>query len=126
MKKILIIDDENEIATGVKDFLETGGLYQAKIENDPRRAVETAGTFLPDLILLDLVMPFLDGTEVAERLSQDPRCRTVPIVFLTSLVTSEEADESAGKIGGRSFIAKPVKAQDLLRRVDEELQRPRG
>jgi CheY-like chemotaxis protein len=125
MKKILIIDDENEIAVSTKYFLEVDGLYQVRIENDSRCAVEAAGTFLPDLILLDLVMPFLDGTEVAERLARDPRCRNIPIVFLTSLVTPAEAAERGGKIGGRSFIAKPIKAPELLRRIEEEL-RPSG
>ncbi len=125
MKKILIVDDEKTTAAGVKDFLEATGLYQVQIEQDGRRAVESARSFGPDLILLDVIMPFLDGTEVAGRLAKDPVCKTIPIIFLTSLLTPKEAADQKGRIGGRAFIAKPVTADELVRRVAEQLEKSR-
>lgn len=123
MKRILIVDDEKNTTLSAKDFLETTGLYQVFIENDGRRAVETAKAFVPDLILLDVMMPFLDGTEIAARLAKEPVCKTIPIVFLTSLLTPKEAAAQKGRIGGRSFIAKPITAADLIQCVKKELEK---
>jgi CheY-like chemotaxis protein len=78
-------------------------------ENDPRRALETARCFHPDLILLGLIMPQADGTEVAAQITSDWMLHSVPIVFVTELITPEEAPDGC-RIEGHRVAPKPVTA----------------
>jgi CheY-like chemotaxis protein len=89
-------------------------------ENDARRALETARSFQPDFILLDLIMPEADGTEVEAEITSDWMLHDVPIVFVTSLITPEEA-RNARRINGHRISAKPHTAAELLRVVEESL-----
>ena len=85
-------------------------------ETDPRRVLEMARAFQPDLVLPDLIMPELDGAEVAAQLEADWTLPRVPIVFLTALITLEEA-RHVRRIEGHRLVAKPVSTSELIRVV---------
>jgi two-component system, OmpR family, response regulator len=120
-KRILIIDDEANVTRLVKRSLEQTGHYTVCAENDARHAVTVALEFKPDLILLDVVMPEIDGGDVAARLQGEPDLKQIPIVFLTAVVSKKEG--TAGKLisGGLRFIAKPVNLATLVRSIEEAL-----
>jgi len=102
-------------------FLQETGLYTVCEVNDPRGALETARRFRPDLVLVDLIMPQEQGTEVAAEIEADWALHQVPIVFVTSLITAEEANDGR-RIEGHRVVAKPVHAFDLLRIIEENLR----
>ena len=80
-----------------------------------------ARTQKPDLILLDIVMPGMMGTQVAEELLQDPVTASISVIFVTAIVKKEEAEREMGFLGGRMFIAKPVVVDELLKKIDSLL-----
>ena len=118
--RVLIVDDNSRFARSAQLFLEQTGNYFACALNDPRRALETARNFKPDLVVVDLVMPQADGLEVATQLEADWALHEVPIVFVTALITPEEA-RAGRRIDGHRIVAKPVRSSDLLRIVEENL-----
>jgi CheY-like chemotaxis protein len=119
-KRILLIDDEPQLTALVRQALEATGLYLIKEENRSLRALHAARHFRPDLILLDVIMPELDGRDVAEQIHADPALQDVPIVFVTNLASKEEIG-SFGFFGGYSFLAKPFRISDLVNCVKEML-----
>jgi CheY-like chemotaxis protein len=121
-KKILIVDDTKDILESVSEILKGTGLYEIRTEPSSPRALSVLKEFKPDLLLLDIVMPIVDGPELASQIAADPAGKGVRIVFMTSLVTAEETQIQNGRIGGYPFIAKPVTATELIRRVREALE----
>ena len=113
-KRILLIDDEVTFTELLKLNLEQTGAYEVRVENKGAAAVAVARAFKPDLILLDIVMPDLDGGRVAAQLQADPRLADTPIVFLTAVVTKGEAKKHQGVIVGFPLIAKPVSTDELI------------
>jgi CheY-like chemotaxis protein len=122
-KRILVVDDEPDITWMIKLNLEQTGRYEVRTENQGIKAIEAAREFRPDLILLDVMMPGMLGSEIAEQLQADPQLRTIKFVFLTAVVTKEEALRSSGQIGGHTFVAKPISADDLCRVIEDHLER---
>lgn len=120
-KRILIIDDEKDLCRMVKLNLERTKQYEVSFATDGRSGIEAAREQKPDLILLDIRLPGMSGGEIAEELLEDPSTSTVPIIFLTALVKKKEVAKQSGYISGRPFIAKPVTAQNLIKRIEEEL-----
>lgn len=121
-KRILVVDDEPAITRMIKLNLEQTGRYEVRTENLGRKAIEAARQFRPDLILLDVMMPGMLGSEIAAQLEADPELRAIKFVFLTAIVTKEEAQRSFGEIGGHTFIAKPISADDLCQVIDDQLR----
>jgi two-component system OmpR family response regulator len=117
-KKILVVDDESGFTRLLKLTLPR---YEIKEENDARQAVRTAKEFKPDLILLDVIMPFMDGGDLASQIRAESSLKHIPIVFLTAIVTSPEAGTGAREIGGFPFLAKPVSTASLTRCIEEHL-----
>ena len=118
--RILIVDDNPRFSHSARLILQQSGQYVVCEENDAASAVETARSFRPDLILLDLVMPQLDGAEVAAQVESDWALHGVPIVFVTGLVTRDEA-RNGHRIDGHRVVSKPVSSFDLLGAVEESL-----
>src|SRR6202035_2930535 len=118
--RILIVDDNSSFARSAQLFLEHTGNYFACAVNDPRRALETARSFKPDLVLVDLIMPQADGSEVVAQLEADWALHSVPIVFVTTLITPEEARDGR-RINGHRIVAKPARRSDLLKILEESL-----
>jgi CheY-like chemotaxis protein len=83
-----------------------------------RWGIRLAKIHKPDVILLDIMMPGMAGTHVAEELSEDPATRSIPIIFVTAIVKEEDLEKSGGIIGGRSFIAKPVMIDELIKKIN--------
>lgn len=121
-KRILVVDDEPDITRMIKLVLEQTGRYEVRTENLGRRAIEAAREFHPDLILLDVMMPGMLGSEIGTQLQADPELRAIKFIFLTALVTKDEAQRSAGEIGGHTFIAKPISADDLCTAVEHHVR----
>jgi two-component system OmpR family response regulator len=120
-KKILVVDDEEAMTRMLKRNLEATNRFDVRTENSSSAAVTAASEFLPDLILMDMMMPGMDGGEVAANLKQDKRLSHIPIVFLTAIVKKEETEPTGSKIGGLTFLAKPVKLDDLITCIENHL-----
>ncbi|HQN17841.1 MAG TPA: response regulator [Syntrophobacteraceae bacterium] len=121
MKKVLIIDDEKYFCRAVKKVIETNRDFMVLTATRGDEGLRLAQTETPDLILLDIVMPGIAGTQVAEELLEDPATATIPIIFVTAIVKQEEAERNKGFLGGRMFIAKPVVVDELLKKIDSLL-----
>jgi CheY-like chemotaxis protein len=120
-KRILVVDDEPAITRMIKLNLEQTGRYEVRTENLARMAIEAAREFRPDLILMDVMMPGMLGSEITAQLQADPELCAIKFVFLTAVVTKDEALRSTGQIGGHPFVAKPISADDLCRVVEDHL-----
>ncbi len=119
-KRVLVIDNDPSSTRMVRLTLERHGGFQVHELNDPTRALTTAGVFGPDLILLDVQMPGLNGGDVARRLQAVPGLKNVPVVFMTSLLTEGEAARPVYS-GGSRVLAKPVTMAKLVECVSEML-----
>ncbi len=113
-KKILIVDDEESFGKLVKLNLEETGEYEVRVETKGTRAVPVAREFKPDFILLDVVMPDMDGGEIAHQLKEDKELKDIPVGFLTALVSEYEVTPKGDSIAGHPFIAKPVTVGQLI------------
>lgn len=121
-RKILLVDDEAGFTQLLKMNLEKGGRYEVRIENDSTKAISVAHSFLPDVILLDVVMPGMDGGDVQAALQIDRALSRVPILMLTALVDSTELSEGGvAQAGSQMFLPKPVNLALLFRVLDEIL-----
>ncbi len=120
-KRILIVDDEADILELLKYNLKKEG-YNVKAENNGVDAVETAKSFFPDLVLLDIMMPNQDGVETCRQLREIPELENTFIVFLTA--RSEEYSEVAAfDIGADDYITKPIKPRALMSRISAMFRR---
>ena len=114
--KILVIDDEPEITEIVEAFLDNAG-YSVKVENHAMKAIETARQLKPDLILLDIMMPGMDGYAICNRIKAEPAMANTPVIFLTGKDSKEDQGRSF-QAGGDMFIKKPFSCERLLEIVN--------
>jgi len=121
-KKVLIIDDEISFTQMVKINLEETNKYEVRTLNDPLQAVTVARSFHPDIILLDVIMPTMDGGDVAYQIKGEQDISTIPVVFLTAVVKEEETGSGEGVIGGHSFLAKPVSVGKLVECIEKHVK----
>ena len=121
-KRILVVDDEPSVTRNLKLNLEADGRYEVLGENHATNALRAARTFRPDLILLDVMMPDMDGGDVAARLRADPFFRDTPVIFLTALVSNEETDGHEMSSGAETFLAKPVDIGELRKTMEEHIR----
>lgn len=121
--KILIVDDESDILDVLKYNLEKEGYKVEKAKNG-EKAIKKAYDFIPDLILLDIMMPEMDGIEVCRKLRADSKFAETYIVFLTA--RSEEYSEVAGfDVGADDYVVKPIRPRSLISRLKNILKRVR-
>ena len=121
MHKVLVVDDEEPILELLKYNLEKNG-YQVKTAQDGARAVDIARKFIPDLVLLDIMMPKMDGVETCRLLRDLPELQKMFVVFLTA--RSEEYSEVAAfDIGADDYITKPIKPRALMSRISALFRR---
>jgi two-component system phosphate regulon response regulator PhoB len=119
--KILVVEDEAPIQELLQFNLERKK-YRVKVVDSGEEALTQAGKFLPDLILLDIMLPGADGLEVCKRLKANPKTARIPIIMLTALC--EEADVVAGlELGADDYVTKPFSPSVLLARVKAALRR---
>jgi CheY-like chemotaxis protein len=119
-RRILVVDNDHDSTRLVKILLEKSGPYVVLEENDATKAHQSARDFRPHAVLLDIVMPEVDGGEVAVQIQNDPELQDTPIIFLTALVTRTEA-KSGLHIQGHPFVAKPISIPELISAIEEHL-----
>ena len=119
--RILLIDDEPAFTRMLKLNLERTGSYKVLCENTGKFGLTAARDFLPDMILLDVIMPDVDGGEVAAQIHADAKLKHIPIVFLTAGVSKETTRAKGPIIGGRTFLAKPVSVEEVIRCIEKQL-----
>jgi CheY-like chemotaxis protein len=95
--------------------------YEVRVENHAAKVFEAAQQFEPDLILLDVMMPEMDGGELAARFRETPRWEKVPIIFLTAAAKKNEVSAHGGTIGGLQFLAKPIGLPELTQCLNRHL-----
>ena len=113
-KTILIVDDSDSICTGIASYLEVNG-YGALTAYDGEQGVRIARRERPDAILLDIMMPVLDGWEAIKQLKADPETAGIPVLALSALRLSSEQVSAAGFEG---YLSKPVPPHRLIDEID--------
>lgn len=117
IKRILIVDDDKEFLEELREMLILSG-YEATGVSESLRAVETARSLKPDIILLDIKMPGLDGFQINERLKQFPETENIPIIAITGYFTNEEHSRLLDMCGITACLKKPVNEEDLIRQIE--------
>lgn len=120
-KRVLIVDNEPELTDVLKIALEALGGFHVLSENNPSHAVAAAREFAPDLIIMDIKMPGLDGADVAIQLKDEPALSETPIVFLTGTVTVPEIVRYGGHVGGLRFLPKTMRLDAMVACLKEIL-----
>ncbi len=120
-KKILIVDDEPDVLILLGERLNKAG-YEVIKAPSGREAIELAAKKLPNLVILDIAMPVMDGSEVASILRSDPKTKDIPILFLTCLFTKHEEKVCGHLLGQNFFVAKPYDVTELLTEIDKRLR----
>jgi len=119
--KILVVDDETDVTELLAYTLKAKGFIVETL-NDPNRSIGFARTFLPDLVVLDVMMPDLSGIQICRMLRADPKLKKVPVIFLTA--KAEESDRIQGlETGADDYICKPFSTKELLLRIQTILRR---
>jgi len=123
-KNILVVEDEKDIVEVLRYYLEKDN-YRVHVAEDGFTALEIAEKVVPNLVILDLMLPRLDGTEVCKRMKADERLRDIPIIMLTA--KAEEADKVKGlETGADDYVTKPFSAKELMARVKAHIRRREG
>lgn len=121
-KKVLMVDDEPGGIRLAKINLEAAGNYEVMTISVSQTAVDAAKKFQPDIILLDVVMPGMDGGDVARELRSHPETRDIPIIFVSAMVSKKESDLGFYESGGEYFLSKPVQTATLCKSIDTLLK----
>ena len=118
-KKILIVDDEVNFCNLVKKNLEGTGEFEVSVATKGKDGIQMAKEIKPDLVLLDIVMPEMDGGDVAGAIRGDKDIKDTPVVFLTSIVRE---NEDGSPIKGYPVLAKTVTMQEFLACIRENIK----
>lgn len=119
--KVLVVDDEQDILELIRHFLSKEG-FEVHVAANGAQAIEKAKKVKPQIIVMDVMMPVMDGMEACRQLKELPETKNIPVIFLTA--RSEEFAELAGfEAGGDDYIAKPIRSRVLLSRVRAILRR---
>src|ERR1700675_4786340 len=118
-KRVLVVEDQEDNRQILRDLLASVG-YEMTEANDGEAGVAAAKAQRPDLILMDIQLPLLDGYEATRRIKADPELRTIPIIVVTSYALS--GDESKARAAGcDAYVAKPYSPRQLLAKIREFL-----
>jgi CheY-like chemotaxis protein len=120
-KRILVVDDEASITTLLQLNLEKTGDYTVRTANHGEQVLPAVREFKPDVVLLDVMMPGMDGGVVAEKIQTSPDCKDVSLVFLTAAVKREEIEACGGVIGGFPYVAKPLNVKGVISVIEKQL-----
>jgi len=120
---VLVVDDMPENLAVLHDALDESG-YSVAVADNGAAALEQARTLTPDIVLLDAVMPGMDGFEVCRRLKADLQTRAIPVIFMTGLPENEQV-AAAFQAGGSDYVTKPVRQNEMLARIRAHMQNAR-
>lgn len=123
-ERVLIVDDVPDNLALLHDALDEAG-YTVLVAFNGEAALESAAQMPPDVVVLDALMPGLDGFEVARRLKADPRSAAAPIIFMTGLTDTEHV-EAAFAAGGVDYVTKPIRPREVLARIAAHLRSARA
>jgi DNA-binding response OmpR family regulator len=122
MTRVLIIEDDPDIALSIRQYLQRQGGFTVSVAESGERGLIAAREVRPDLVLLDLMLPGIDGLKVCAALREDPETAEVPVIMLTARV--EERDRVEGlDLGADDYITKPFSLRELAARVRAVLRR---
>jgi CheY-like chemotaxis protein len=122
MGRILVVDDEPDVIRTVTKALEQRG-HVVTTARDGLEAIEAVTADRPDVLVIDLAIPKIDGAEVARRLKADPATRSVPILLMCASYLALEAVAEGGERGPDEFVVKPFLRDTLVKQVDRLLSR---
>lgn len=122
MKKILIIDDEEDFCFFVKANLEIIGNYKVIVATDSKRGIAAISLCKPDLVLLDILMPGVNGLEVLKRLKEDKEIHSVPVIVI-SAKGDIKTKKQAKNLHCADYIVKPVEAEILKSKIESVLSK---
>lgn len=123
-KRVLVVDDEMDFTHMVKMVLEMTGDYTVREVVYAASVLEMAREFKPDVILLDCMMPGMDGGEVAAQIQNDPALKDTPFIFLTATVAAPEKSGSGCFGGEQTFLPKPIQLDGLIACIEEKTRKP--
>ena len=121
-RKVLLIDDEEDFCFFVKLNLEKTGKFEVVTTTSGAKGLILALEEQPDLILLDIIMPEIDGGQVAEQLLESEKTKDIPVLFITAIASRQGVQSHEGTIGGRQFIAKPVIPEEIMEKINGVLE----
>jgi len=124
MKKVLIVDDEREFCSFIKEALEATRKYKVIIATDGKSAMLAALDHLPDLVLLDIAMPKMDGFETLKMLKEDTKTQGIPVIMITAR-DDEESKKKASSLFDEGYLVKPIGIDDLKSKIEGVLSRTR-
>jgi len=128
-KKILLVDDDADFTEAIKLLLESRS-YDVTAANDGKEGLKKAQTEEPNLIILDVMMPEMDGYQVCAKLKADPRYRQIPILLLTAvgeaITTTSYTKEMGMRIEADDYVPKPIEPIEIVERVEKLLRIPMG
>ncbi len=114
--KLLVIDDEPEITDIIEAYMTNAG-YEVMVENSSVMGIERAKSYKPDMILLDIMMPHMDGYEVCGEMRRHNATKDIPVLFLTGKDVADDAGKS-WEAGANIFIKKPFSCERLLNMIN--------
>jgi len=113
MKKVLIVDDEEDVLQMLGKRLTASG-YSVITATNGTDAIALAKSQHPDIIILDIIMPGMEGGEVAAELKEHPLTRSIPVILLTAMLSKTEEEKHGSMVGGHIALAKPLDIEKLL------------
>jgi len=116
MKKVLIVDDEEDALKMLGKRLTVEG-YSVITATNGKDAIALAKSQHPDIIILDIIMPEMEGGEVAAVLKEHPLTRSIPVILLTAILSKAEEEKYGSMVGGHITLAKPLDAEKLLEQM---------
>jgi CheY-like chemotaxis protein len=115
-KKIMIVDDEQSLITLVTELLESNG-YSVITASDGKTCLKKLETVKPDLILMDMMMPGMSGTETVEKIRKNPKTKKLKVMFVTVARLSEVGQDNLKRLGVLDYVTKPFDNAVLLEKV---------
>jgi len=119
-KKIMVVDDEPDILFTVGQMLEMSGYDVVKVDNG-KKCLDELEKGIPDLVLLDIMMPEISGWDVAAQIKENPKWNNIPIIFLTA--KGDTMSIGMGGLASEDYIVKPFDIKDLKARIEQILNK---
>ncbi|MFH1199199.1 MAG: response regulator [Candidatus Omnitrophota bacterium] len=123
MKKILVVEDDPKLFKLLEWRLESLGIYKAINAEDGIDGLNMAKTEKPDLIILDLMLPLMDGFEVCKNLKSDDATKGIPVIILTSMTMVGDMEKGLSA-GADDYVTKPYNFEQLLKKIEKYLGKP--
>ena len=118
MKKILLVDDEKDFLLIIGEVLNDAG-FQVVTATNGSETLRSVREDRPDLVILDIVLPDIDGETIYKKLSEDPETSTIPVIFVSGVFSADEAKREKHFLYDKQFLVKPFNREELLTKVNE-------